>query len=161
MSRWYQKRGFWGKDIFSNTYMPTLTCASSWITRYCSFQTVILETSSFLRARSFFNSGLQKVLIEFIEELSLLSLTSTSRRSISFSRRTWGSRIKVNKYHAGVVCLTWQVKNSTLLIERIKRGENKGTTYLFQLSLQVQYGVVSGLPQRMGHSGGHVVVPKS
>lgn len=70
----------------------SLTCASSWITRYCSFQTVILDTSSFLRARSFFNSGLQNVLIEFMDELSLLSLTSTSRRSISFSRRTWDKR---------------------------------------------------------------------
>lgn len=89
----------------------TLTCASSWITRYCSFQTVILETSSFLSARSFFNSGLQKVLMEFMEELSLLSLTSTSRRSISFSRRTWGSRIE--EWHIStvlVVCQTLQVK---------------------------------------------------
>lgn len=32
--------------------------------------------------------------------------------------------------------------------------------YLFQLGLQVKYGVVSGLPQRVGYSGGHVVVPK-
>lgn len=90
----------------------TLTCASSWITRYCSFQTVILETSSFLSARSFFNSGLQKVLMEFMEELSLLSLTSTSRRSISFSRRTWGGRIE--EWHISTVLVVWQSWQVTL-----------------------------------------------
>lgn len=35
------------------------------------------------------------------------------------------------------------------------------TKYLFQLSLQIQDSVVSGLPEWMWHSGGHMVVPKS
>lgn len=141
-----KKRTCWDEKLESLLSKGTLTWASSWITRYCSFQTVILETSSFLRARSFFNSGLQKVLIEFMEELSLLSLTSTSRRSISFSRRIWESRIKKRKYcNCGLSNSATQPLVKHVQIKLAKIGE-KFAKYLFELCLQVQYGVVSGLP---------------
>lgn len=117
-----------------NKHNGTLTCASSWITRYCSFQTEILETSSFLRARSFFNSGLQKVLIEFMEELSLLSLTSTSRRSISFSRSTWGGG------HTGIEhkhCLAMCGMQNGFLIKVLFFGTGNMTTRRKKIPLWV------------------------
>lgn len=108
-----------------------LTCASSWITRYCSFHTVILETSSFLSARSFFSSGLQKVLMEFMEELSLLSLTSTSRCSISFSRRTWQ-----RKKNEGVQCKFCIWPNTTSMQNKlIKKKESKKVLFLSLFSV--------------------------
>lgn len=53
------------------------TWVSSCTTLYCSFHTAILVPSSFLSALSFFSSGLQNVLMEFMEELSLDSLASS------------------------------------------------------------------------------------
>lgn len=53
------------------------TCVSSWTARYCSFHTATFVASSFLKALSFFSSGLQNVLMEFMEELNLDSLASS------------------------------------------------------------------------------------
>lgn len=66
------------RNTHTHAFVPT--CVSSCTTLYCSFQTAIFVASSFLTALSFFSSGLQNVLIEFIEELNLDSLASSYKK---------------------------------------------------------------------------------
>lgn len=43
---------------------------------------------------------------------------------------------------------------------QICKSKDKSEKYLFKLSLKVEYGVVSGLPERVGNSRSHVMVAK-